>query len=85
MKLPILKVVIPIIASMLCFLSKKHKASWFISLVTTITNLVISSILLIKEYKGEIIIYHLGNWVPPYGMGLKIDLLNSLMLTLVNL
>lgn len=84
MQLPVLQVIIPIIASMLCFLSKKHKASWFISLITTIMTLVISSILLIKTYKGEIIIYHLGNWMPPYGIELKIDLLNSLILTLVN-
>lgn len=84
MQLPILQVIVPIIASMLCFLSKKHKVSWFISLITTITTLIISSLLLIKTYKGEIIIYQLGDWHPPYGIELRIDSLNSLILALVN-
>nr|WP_236718559.1 hypothetical protein [Wolbachia endosymbiont of Muscidifurax uniraptor] len=84
MQLPILQVIIPIIASMFCFLAKKHKVSWFISFIATTITLIISSILLIKTYKGEIITYHLGNWAPPYGIELRIDVLNSLILTLVN-
>lgn len=84
MQLPILQVIIPIIASMFCFLAKKHKVSWFISFIATTITLIISSILLIKTYKGEIITYHLGNWSPPYGIELRIDVLNSLILTLVN-
>ncbi|MDD9336367.1 MAG: proton-conducting transporter membrane subunit [Wolbachia sp.] len=84
MQLPILQVLIPIIASMLCFLTKKHKVSWFISFITTVLTLIISSILLVKTYKDEIITYHLGDWAPPYGIELRIDVLNSLILTLVN-
>ncbi|WP_341808816.1 proton-conducting transporter membrane subunit [Wolbachia endosymbiont (group E) of Neria commutata] len=84
MQLPILQVIIPIIASMFCFLTKKHKVSWFISFFTTTATLIISSILLVKTYKGEIITYHLGDWTPPYGIELRIDVLNALILTLVN-
>ncbi|WCR53078.1 MAG: Na(+)/H(+) antiporter subunit D [Wolbachia endosymbiont of Ctenocephalides orientis wCori] len=84
MQLPILQVIIPIIASMFCFLTKRHKTSWLISFLAVATSFVISSILLVKTYKGEVITYHLGNWVPPYGIELKIDILNSLILTLVN-
>ncbi|AAW70608.1 cation:proton antiporter [Wolbachia endosymbiont of Brugia malayi] len=84
MQLPILQVIIPIIASMLCFFTRKHKVSWFISFTTTIVTLFISSVLLIKTYNGETITYHLGNWAPPYGIELRIDVLNSLILTLVN-
>lgn len=84
MQLPILEVIIPIIAAIICFLNKRHKISWIISLGTIIVTLVISLILLINTHKGEIIVYHLGDWVPPYGIELKIDLLNSLILTLVN-
>ncbi|MFP3026732.1 MAG: proton-conducting transporter membrane subunit, partial [Wolbachia sp.] len=84
MQLPILQVIIPIIASMFCFLTKKHKVSWFISFIATTITLIISSILLIKTYRGEIITYHLGDWAPPHGIELRIDVLNSLILTLVN-
>lgn len=84
MQLPILQIIIPIIASMFCFLVKRHKVSWFISFIAIAISFVISSILLVKTYKGEIITYHLGNWVPPYGIELRIDVLNSLILTLVN-
>lgn len=69
---------------MFCFLTKKHKTSWLISFLAVAISFVISSILLVKTYKGEVITYHLGNWVPPYGIELKIDILNSLILTLVN-
>ncbi|MGL9717342.1 MAG: proton-conducting transporter transmembrane domain-containing protein [Wolbachia sp.] len=84
MQLPILQVIIPIIASMFCFLTRKHKMSWFISFVTTSATFFISSILLMKTYNGEVITYHLGDWAPPYGIELRIDMLNSLVLTLVN-
>ncbi|NSM56238.1 cation:proton antiporter [Wolbachia endosymbiont of Atemnus politus] len=84
MQLPILQVIIPIIASMFCFLTRKHKVSWFISFATTAATFFVSSILLIKTYNGEIITYYLGDWAPPYGIELRIDVLNSLILTLVN-
>uniref|UniRef100_A0A3B0J7K4 Na(+)/H(+) antiporter subunit D n=1 Tax=Wolbachia endosymbiont of Aleurodicus dispersus TaxID=1288877 RepID=A0A3B0J7K4_9RICK len=84
MQLPILQVIIPIIASMFCFLTKKHRVSWFISFFTTTATFFISLTLLVKTYNGEIITYYLGDWVPPYGIELRIDMLNSLILTLVN-
>ncbi|WP_168464489.1 proton-conducting transporter transmembrane domain-containing protein [Wolbachia endosymbiont of Ctenocephalides felis wCfeT] len=84
MQLPILQVIIPIIASMFCFLTKKHRTSWSISFIAVTIALIISSILLVKTYNGKIITYHLGNWSPLYGIELRIDLLNSLILTLVN-
>ncbi|WP_438456298.1 proton-conducting transporter transmembrane domain-containing protein [Wolbachia endosymbiont of Kerria lacca] len=84
MQLPILQVIIPIIASMFCFLTRKHKVSWFISFFTTAATFFISLMLLVKTYNGEIITYYLGDWAPPYGIELRIDILNSLILTLVN-
>ncbi|KLT22337.1 nadh dehydrogenase (quinone) [Wolbachia endosymbiont of Armadillidium vulgare str. wVulC] len=84
MQLPILQVIIPIIASMFCFLAKRHKISWFISFTATTATFLISLMLLIKTYNGEIITYYLGDWAPPYGIELRIDVLNSLILTLVN-
>ncbi|WP_353278476.1 proton-conducting transporter membrane subunit [Wolbachia endosymbiont (group B) of Longitarsus flavicornis] len=84
MQLPILQVIIPIIASMFCFLTRKHRVSWFISFFTTAATFFISLMLLVKTYNGEIITYYLGDWAPPYGIELRIDILNSLILTLVN-
>ncbi|MDG7056027.1 MAG: cation:proton antiporter [Wolbachia endosymbiont of Meromenopon meropis] len=84
MQLPILQVIIPIIASMFCFITKEHRVSWIISLATTGVTFFISLMLLTKAYNNEIITYHLGDWSPPYGIELRIDILNSLILTLVN-
>ncbi|MGL9757680.1 MAG: proton-conducting transporter transmembrane domain-containing protein [Wolbachia sp.] len=84
MQLPLLQVIIPIIASMFCFLTRKHRVSWFISFFTTAATFFISLTLLVKTYNGEIITYYLGDWAPPYGIELRIDILNSLILTLVN-
>ncbi|UWI83042.1 proton-conducting transporter transmembrane domain-containing protein [Wolbachia endosymbiont of Howardula sp.] len=84
MHLTILQVIIPIIASMCCFLTKKHQTSWCIALISTIATFSISCILLAKIYTGQIITYHIGNWLPPYGIELRIDMLNALMLIVVN-
>ncbi len=84
MQLPILQVIIPIIASMFCSLAREHKLSWFISFTTTAATFFISLILLMKAYNGEVVIYYLGDWAPTYGIELRIDMLNSLVLTLVN-
>ncbi len=84
MQLPILQVIIPIIASMFCSLAREHKLSWFISFTTTAATFFISLILFMKTYNGEVVIYYLGDWAPIYGIELRIDMLNSLVLTLVN-
>ncbi|MCV3769457.1 MAG: proton-conducting transporter membrane subunit [Wolbachia pipientis] len=75
---------IPIIASVFCSLVREHRFSWFISFITTAATFLISSILLMKTYNGEVVTYYLGNWIPTYGIELRIDILNSLILTLVN-
>ncbi|WP_333023054.1 proton-conducting transporter transmembrane domain-containing protein [Wolbachia endosymbiont of Pentidionis agamae] len=84
MQLPILQVIIPLLSAVFCFLLKKHKALWLVSVAAALTSLVISLSLLIKVYKGGIISYNLGDFMPPYGIELKIDLLSSLFLTLIN-
>ncbi|WFW29912.1 MAG: cation:proton antiporter [Wolbachia endosymbiont of Menacanthus eurysternus] len=84
MQLPILQVITPIIASVFCFFTKKHEISWFISFTTTTIVFFISLILLMKTYNGEIVTYYIGDWIPPYGIELKIDVLSSLILVLVS-
>ncbi|QKX02107.1 proton-conducting transporter transmembrane domain-containing protein [Wolbachia endosymbiont of Dirofilaria (Dirofilaria) immitis] len=84
MQLPILQVIIPIIASMFCSFVREDKVSWFISFTTTAATLFVSSILLMKTCDGEVITYYLGDFAPAYGIELRIDMLNSLILTLVN-
>ncbi len=82
--LSILQVIVPLISAVFCFLLSSHKLSWFLSLITTLSALLISSVLLYRTYSGEIINYHLGGWTSPYGIELRIDLLNAVMLCLVN-
>ncbi|QKX01926.1 cation:proton antiporter [Wolbachia endosymbiont of Cruorifilaria tuberocauda] len=84
MHLPILQVVMPIITSTFCFLVREHRISWFISFITTAVTFLISLKLLMITYNGEVITYYLGDWAPTYGIELRIDILNSLILTLVN-
>lgn len=84
MILPILQVIIPLTSAILCFLFNNHKLSWVLSLITTATTLFISSLLLCKTYNGEIINYNVGGWIAPYGIELRIDLFNAVMLCLIN-
>ncbi|XGA08216.1 MAG: proton-conducting transporter membrane subunit [Wolbachia endosymbiont of Xenopsylla cheopis] len=79
-----MQVIIPLTSAILCFLFNNHKLSWVLSLITTATTLFISSLLLCKTYNGEIINYNIGGWIAPYGIELRIDLFNAVMLCLIN-
>lgn len=84
MILPILQVIIPLTSAILCFLSNNHKLSWVLSLITTCITLLVSSLLLCKTYSGEVINYNVGGWAAPYGIELRIDLFNAVILCLIN-
>lgn len=84
MILPILQVIIPLTSAILCFLFNNHRLSWILSLITTSTTLFVSSLLLCKTYNGEVISYNVGGWIAPYGIELRIDLFNAVMLCLIN-
>ncbi|WP_339045237.1 proton-conducting transporter membrane subunit [Candidatus Mesenet endosymbiont of Agriotes lineatus] len=84
MILPILQVIIPLTSAILCFLFNNHKLSWILSFITTSTTLFVSSLLLCKTYNGEIINYNVGGWIAPYGIELRIDLFNAVVLCLIN-
>ncbi|WP_338364238.1 proton-conducting transporter membrane subunit [Candidatus Xenohaliotis californiensis] len=57
---------------------------WFISLLSSIIVLVLV-LFLYLEYKGKVLLYSVGGWNPPYGIGLRLDPLGIIMLFLINI
>ncbi|WP_416397210.1 monovalent cation/H+ antiporter subunit D [Allohahella sp. A8] len=84
----ILPILIPLIVGILLILPAMHKSVWrqrCASLIASASVLMISIWLLIQASTGEITIYALGDWQPPYGIILVLDRLSALMLVLTSL
>lgn len=83
-----LPVLIPFIAGILLMLPVMHKSVWRQrcgSLTASGLTLLVSVWLLMQAADGEITVYALGGWQPPYGIVLVLDRLSALMLLLTSI
>lgn len=53
-----------------------------ISLIGVVLNLVIGIALLVRSMSGEVEVYNIGDWRPPFGIVLVLDRLSALMIVL---
>jgi multicomponent Na+:H+ antiporter subunit D len=81
--LPILQIVVPLLGAPLCALLRKRGWAWPFALGVAAVSLAISITMLRMVSSGDILSYAIGGWAPPYGIELRVDLLNALVLTLV--
>ncbi|GAA3975272.1 monovalent cation/H+ antiporter subunit D [Allohahella marinimesophila] len=84
----ILPILIPLIAGILLMLPVMHKSVWRQrcgSLIASASVLMMSIWLLMQASTGDVTIYALGDWQPPYGIILVLDRLSALMLLLTSL
>lgn len=81
--LPILIVLVPMAAALLCPLVGR-RFSWGLSLTATWTCFAISVRLLQMVLADGTIDYELGGWEPPWGIAYRVDLLGSLVLLIVS-
>ncbi|GAB5451229.1 MAG: monovalent cation/H+ antiporter subunit D family protein [Halioglobus sp.] len=82
--LPILQVIVVLLAAPLAFLTQRVRVAWLIAFIASAIALWIASCLLIQVQQGGAIVYQLGGWAAPMGIGYHIDLLNAFMLVLVS-
>lgn len=83
--LPILQIVIPLMAAPVCVLLRRREWSWGLALITSWACLGMSAQLLERALTEGTIIYALGSWEPPWGIGYRIFPFNAFVVFLVAL
>ena len=81
--LPILQIVVPMLTAPLCVLLRRPRATWILALAVTWFALGTSVLLLLRVLHEGTLSYALGGWPPPWGIELRIDVVNAFVLLIV--
>jgi multicomponent Na+:H+ antiporter subunit D len=83
--LPALAIILPLLGAPLTLLLGQRRLAWFIGVSVCVIGLLISLDLLRQvAADGAAISYHLGGWAPPWGIEIRVDLLNAFVLLIVS-
>jgi multicomponent Na+:H+ antiporter subunit D len=82
--LPVLPVILPLIAAVLCPLLRSGKVAWAIASIVSLLCLALALVLLVTTLQEGPISYALGNWEPPWGIEYRIDALGAAVLVIVS-
>ena len=86
-QLPILILLIPLLTAFaISIFARRSKTLAYGLIVVAMGGSFLSALAVLQQLFGtdHIIHYHLGNWLPPYGIELVIDQLNGMVLTMVS-
>jgi len=83
--LPVLLIVVPLLAAPLCVLLRHRTLTWILALLAAWTVLGMSVVVLLRVLDTGFISYALGGWAAPWGIELRIDVVNAYVLVLVAL
>lgn len=81
--LPILQVILPMLTAPICIILRRARLAWGVAMVVTWGALGVSITLLQKALATGVISYAVGGWAPPWGIELRIGVLNAFVLVLV--
>lgn len=82
-QLPALVIVLPLLAAPLCVLLHRGALAWLVYLATSWACFGIAFLLFVQVKIGGSISYAMGGWPPPFGIELRLDALNTVVLLLV--
>ena len=82
-QLPALQIVVLLLAAPLCALVRSPGLAWGLASAASAASFAIALALAGVVADGADIAYSLGGWAPPWGIELRIDALNALVLVLV--
>ncbi len=83
---PALLIAVPMLLAPLAAFMPSGRIAWLLSILGTGFSLLMAVVLLAQVRSiegGAVISYHMGGWVPPAGIELRIDALNAMVLLLV--
>lgn len=82
--LPALQVMVPLLgAPVVALLGRVRSLSWGIATLLTWGAFVVAILLLQEVQNTGTISYHMGGWMPPFGIEYRVDLLNAMILLVV--
>ena len=81
--LPALQIAMPLLTATVCILVRRPMLAWAVAMFNAWGALVNASILLYRVWTTGTISYAEGGWPVPWGIELRIDLLNALVLLVV--
>jgi multicomponent Na+:H+ antiporter subunit D len=81
--LPALQIALPLLAAAVCLLVRSSRGSWAIATVVAWNSFASAATILYQVLQRGTISYAEGGWQPPWGIELRIDLLNALVLVVV--
>lgn len=82
--LPILQVILPLMAAPVCVLLRSGRASWALATAVAWVNCAISWALLQIVLRDGFLSYAVGDWPAPWGIELRIEPVNALVLLIVS-
>lgn len=82
-QMPALVIVLPLLAAPLCVLLHRAALAWFVYLITVWACFGLAFLLFVQVKIGGPISYAMGGWTPPFGIELRLDAFNTVVLLLV--
>ena len=81
--LPILQIIVPLVAAPLCVFLRQKTIVWAFALIVSWITLAIAIINLRCVLDQGVLSYALGSWVAPWGIEIRIDVVNAYILLLI--
>jgi multicomponent Na+:H+ antiporter subunit D len=81
--LPALLIAVPLLSAALCVILRRARWAFALAVVVTWGVFIDAAYLLHRVWVSGPISYALGGWRPPWGIELRVDLLNALVLVIV--
>ncbi len=81
--LPALQIALPLLAAAVCLVVRRSRLAWAIATVVAWNSFASAVVILRQVREHGVISYAEGGWQAPWGIELRIDLLNSLVLLVV--
>ncbi|WP_394173639.1 monovalent cation/H+ antiporter subunit D family protein [Thalassotalea litorea] len=80
---PVLPIVLPLIAAPLCMLLGRSQLAWLLATIVSGISFCIAVSLLMVTLDQGVLSYALGGWEPPWGIEMRLDVANALILSVV--
>jgi multicomponent Na+:H+ antiporter subunit D len=81
--LPALQIAVPLLSAAVCLIVKRPRAAWAVAMVVAWGSFASACVLVTRVLHSGPISYAEGGWRPPWGIELRLDLLNVLVLLIV--
>jgi multicomponent Na+:H+ antiporter subunit D len=81
--LPALQIAVPLLSAAVCMVLRRARAAWALAMVVGWGAFTGACLIFARVWRTGTISYAEGGWAAPYGIELRVDLLNALVLLVV--